>query len=266
MGEGIDFRQLAEKLLELSKQSVMRRKALLVYSPGEGDDYIAGIENDIVDLRSFLESPQGGLWTDIEVAACPTRAILWAKVQILKPFEYSLVAFSGHGGTESDGSTILDLGNGESIDANILRTGSPKQTVIVDCCRAALERIQLSEKLAIGTAIPQLDDERCRKLYDSRIRDCPSPMLAVLNACQEGELAYAHAKTGSYYIQKLMACGEEWTRQRLLSDDNDGVLSVLGAHRRAEKKVIAETGERQNPEILIPKDGPYFPFCVAGWT
>lgn len=262
----ISIRDAMAKALTLHAQRTVDRKALLICSPGKkGANYIPGIEKDIRDFKLFLESPQGGLWAsgDITILHEPSRTEVWGQTELLRLTEYALVVFSGHGECRAD-DTILDLGNGETIESILLHKGADKQTVILDCCRVTEKRLLLEERMVtFAKTRGELNPENCRKLYDHFIDACTAPALVVLSACKKGEKAAAHKTEGSYYIQALLDCCETWVEKWKYRQTSDG-LNVIEAHEQAANVVEKQLGARQNPEVIIlPKGGNYFPFCVA---
>ncbi|HEY3778271.1 MAG TPA: caspase family protein [Rhizomicrobium sp.] len=246
----------------------MTRSALIIGNPGEtgASDYCPGVDWDLVHYKKFLLSPVGGAWYDSEITTLnrPNVATVRAAITTtMKYASYSFVVFCGHGCTRGN-STILELRKGEEINELELRRGSPRHTLVLDCCRE-LSKSVLAEDTMMRALLAKADMEPrdTRKYFDEEIARCPTG-LVVQHACALGETAQDDPKSGGYYSSNLIRAADDWASAR----HSHYSASLLGvdAHTAAANKVVALSGGRQNPPPPEkPRSGPYFPFGVVAF-
>jgi hypothetical protein len=164
----------------------MNRKALIISNPGQQGtaNFCAGVIKDVVNYRSFFLSPIGGLWRDFEILEMsrPTVAEVREKAKGLSRSDYAVVVFAGHGWySTSLNSTGLELCDGQEIDSVELRSGAPKQTLILDCCRRKSSAIptKLTDSMRFAKRGTTVNPEECRKFYDTCIGDCASGLVVM---------------------------------------------------------------------------------------
>jgi hypothetical protein len=236
----------------------VKRAALIIVNPGDEDDeeYCEGVYQDAEAFDSFLRSPIGGTWANIEILEKPRKAAVLSAVRALTTLDYSLVVFSGHGGQISD-STHLALGEA-LISSSDLLTGK-KQTLILDCCRKPIP-ILLLEDLAksIAKGGTGKDADRCRYYYDQRIEACGKDLVKLF-ACREGEEA-ADTSGGGLYSRYLIGAASDWAKNK--DPNSPEYISVVTAHNAAAERVRRERPV-QNPDIEKGRSAPYFPFCIV---
>ena len=249
----------------------MKRRAVIISNPGEDGDalYCPGVLKDVENMRRFLTSPVGGLWNDSEEIIHhprPTvnglrKAIAWWHL-----FDYVLVLFTGHGHFCPDRrSTILALRKGEEIDVAELRLKAGRQTLIIDCCReqhrGLIALSAANEKFA--RTVPEIHPARCRKYYDHSLEQCPEELVEMY-ACNVDEKAGDNSSVGGVYTHNLLDASNDWVRNSSVDTTLQyDTLSVVQAHDLAIPRVTQERGLRQEPNIVKPRSGPYFPFCIV---
>jgi hypothetical protein len=246
----------------------MKRKALIITNPGERgeENYCEGVNKDIELYRSFLQSPEGGLWQDSEIRTLerPNLSTVEAEVGRLQLADYSFVAYSGHA-YHSGRSTILALKRGVELDSAKLKVGASKHTLVLDCCRVVERPTLLLEKMLKALqARPILHSNDCRLYYDNRIEECPNG-LVVLYGCSIDQTAGDDASTGGYYSASLIESAEEWvaSESHLDTQRQFSIRSVVQAHADAVSKVATLSGNRQTPAIEKPRSEPYYPFSIV---
>src|SRR6266404_5893364 len=136
----------------------MKRKAILLAASPENSP-IPGVVVDLTAFNSFLCSNRGGSW-ELEEIICehdPTRDQVLKCVVEAKDAEYTLVYFAGHG--EIIKSELpwpemrMLLSSDQTISEREINSGSPKCTLIMDCCSRLPE--QADDTLLIKTSMFQ---------------------------------------------------------------------------------------------------------------
>lgn len=248
----------------------MERKALIITNPGEpgAENYCHGVNKDRENYRAFLDSEIGGWWypSEIRLMDRPRIADVMIAVRQLRDVDYSLVVFSGHAcHSTTRGETILELREGQDLEASYLRVEDRKQTLILDCCRVYTgEDLRESLVLKAERALPApVDGPRCRAAFEHTMQRCPVG-ITIMHACAEGERAYDGVQGGAYSYS-LIRSAREWAESTTCDTRSEwDTLSVAGAHERAVAHVAQRRGQRQTPCIEKPRSGPYFPFAVIG--
>lgn len=241
----------------------MKRAALIIGSP---DEMIPAVRQDMVNYREFFLSALGGAWQngEIQTLESPTRSAVDTELERIRECEYSIIIFAGHGrhltGTDS---TIVQLRPGVEMDANALKVGAPKRTLVLDCCRVHSTRRIAVEGLSVSLASfsEGLDPNACRLHYDRRIAEC-APGLVSMYACAVGQVAN-ETHDGGEYSSALMKSSKDWRRrQRIDTSHNFLIFSVVEAHNQAAEQVGRATGQSQTPIASYPRTERHFPFSV----
>lgn len=245
----------------------MKRAALIIGNPGEpgSEGYCKGVERDLENYGGLLRSPIGGLWYDgeIEVLMRPSVAQVKDAMGRIKAADYGLAVFAGHG-CERNQSTILQLRAGVEIDSDLLKLGSPRQTVILDCCRV-LERPRevAREMIKAARMRAEIHPDKCRRLFDHELGEAP-PGLVVMWACSPGETAGDDELRGGFYSGSVVRSGTEWaTSSTVDTTSKYSVFSVVNAHTEAYQQVQRMSGGRQHPRIAKPRSETFYPFCIV---
>ncbi len=247
------------------------RHALIIANPGEkGDEhYCEGVNIDCSEYKSFLFSPLGGNWyeDEIETFYKPKKFYVKLAIEELMKYDYSMVIYSGHGYYSApDDSTIIELNKSETLNSEAFISVTKKQTVILDCCRK-VERIPVFEsaeiiRKAVGI---ELDPSECRKYYDKVIDNCDEDTI-ILNACGINEKAMDDSERGGLYSYNLINTARAWFQSKskagIDTTNNFSILTAVEAHDKAAIRVRERSRSRQNPQVMKPRSGPYFPFAV----
>ena len=243
------------------------RLALLIASPGtRGEDgYLPGTKADIDNYVRFLKSPLGGAWTNSEIVALtnPSKNEVDDVIRKQATVDYSFTTFSGHGRhVGTPGSTYIQLNKTTEIDSILLRKGSKKHTLVIDCCRVLHRTIAMdSAAVILEKRGISLSASECRKYFDEGIDDCASG-LVVMVACTVNQTA-GETSHGGYYSGGLIEGAENWLSGKNTDTKNKyATLTVVAAHERAAESVISLSGGRQRPEIEKPRADKQFPFAI----
>ncbi len=245
----------------------IKRRSLLISNPGvEGsEDYAVGTLADVQNLKKLLLSPMGGFWKEDEIIIRnkPSKLELLGLIGTLKNVDYALVLFSGHGAYSATlNDTILELNEREEINSKELRQGALKQSLILDCCRVITQEVILAKILEASKRLTQsFNPADCRLYYDKRIEECPKS-LTVLYSCDIDETSGDTSK-GGVFTYNLIESSREWISQKNTDTSKAfAILSIVSAFENTERIVKEISGNRQNPRMEKPREGPYFPFCI----
>ncbi|HEV2265571.1 MAG TPA: caspase family protein [Stellaceae bacterium] len=245
----------------------MKRQAMIIINPGEygADNYCEGVNKDGDLYQRFLSSSIGGLWNSAEIIFLESPE-LW-KVQsgiaAMMSADYSMAVFCGHGYTDHNDSSIIELKRDIEIPATELRRGAPKHTVILDCCRIRTPKTRmLVEARKMAKAAPKLYPSLCREYYDEYLTKCP-PGLVVLQACRSGETAGDDSERGGFYSYSLLSHIQNWSETFEAAPSDYEIISVIKAHDDISNSVSRISGGRQHPEIIKPRSSPYFPLGIV---
>lgn len=245
----------------------MDRKALVIGSPGTPGQsgYLKGVEKDLENYSTSLQSPLGGAWKSSEIVTLrnPSRADVDTALQRLTTAEYSLAVFSGHGCHRvPPDSTFVELKPGTEMDSMHLRKGAARHTLILDCCRVVVTTLLAEAVVKIARAAPLLNAPRCRLAFDQEIQKCPNGLI-VIHSCAQNETSGDDELRGGVYSSRLMDSATKWLNVSTTDTTRYyASLSVVEAHEKASISVQQASGGRQNPTIEKPRSMPYFPFAV----
>ncbi|BAL83429.1 hypothetical protein SELR_17210 [Selenomonas ruminantium subsp. lactilytica TAM6421] len=240
----------------------MKRKILILLNPGDCNDkehYCAGVYKDRDNYINFFKSNKGGAWEDDEIIVrdrvnyCTVKSDL----QLLDKMDYSMVIFSGHGYTDVNRKTVLELSPQDECYAEVLI--HPKRTVILDCCRKiyypeTLERKATLDSLLLTENMSLVTHYEARMIYEREIaRSDKSPI--ILYSCDLDECSNDISSRGGLYSRSLIEVGCQW--------NGPGTLSVVNAHYKAIDAFNQERYE-QHPQISKPRllHSSYYPFAL----
>jgi hypothetical protein len=119
----------------------MRRSAILIAASGADFKQIESVR---ALWRAFIKSSAGGGWYEDEIKSpSPTALDVLGAVESVAHSDYSLVVFIGHGAKVKEGrpwkETRIELNDKETLLADRqLNTGTPRLTLVLDCCRDLL--------------------------------------------------------------------------------------------------------------------------------
>jgi hypothetical protein len=234
----------------------MKRKAILLAASPKNNP-IPGVVADLTAFYSFLRSNPGGSWEPGEIICedDPTRDQILKFVIEAKDVEYSLAYFAGHGEivrTELPWPEMrMLLTSGKTISERDINSGSPKCTLIMDCCRRSPELEK--EKLLIKT--PMLlehgeGDAEFRNLYQKGLVAAESGLVKIFATKIGGSATDTHS-----FTQHLLNGTNIWTSK------NKGILYLGDAVELARNSMKLENPQ-QLPEYRGGRRLRHFPFAV----
>lgn len=254
----------------------LKRRALLISNAGEPgeENYCKGVAVDIANYKRFLQESHGGAWESAEIRHVdrPSEKEVEAEIDVLRLFEYSFVAFAGHGWYSSaDQATALTLRKGERISSIKLRKNASRRTIVLDCCREIRKESALSEAMEKKAMVFAAASQKrrpnrilCRQLFDQQIGSA-SEGLVVLHSSTPPEISGDDERLGGYYTANLIGTANAWAADeadKMWSTASD-VFSVVSAHDLAAKQTVLRSGGKQNPTIEKPRTSAnFFPLGV----
>lgn len=253
--------------------TAVTRRALIISNPGEegAKNYCKGVFVDVENYLKYLQTPQGGWWSrnKIDLLHRPTRTRLRDAVSQLESFDYSYVAFSGHGWHSSvENATVLTLRSGEEVAYHELLKGASKRTLVLDCCREKYHepitegrRDQHTLASLMQRRVP--DPGRCREEFLNQINKALRGVV-VINSCAIDETAGDSDMLGGRYTAGLFTTALQWAeaQSRATFQTEPDVLSIVECHEGAAEYTRIRSGRTQNPTIEKSRSGPYFPLAV----
>lgn len=238
----------------------MTRKALIIGNPGEtgAENYCAGVLKDVDNFKTYLQSSRGGGWYRNEISTLmkPDKTTLSGALLSLYEVDYTFVVFCGHGYAWKE-ETILELSKNNEINANYLKLGAKKRTIILDSCRkeeyplkSILEHQGIEKSFVADAAIAN-----SRRNFDNALTRCVDGIV-LINSCAYNETATDLDKYGGLYCYNYI----KYAAQYPLSSNQ--YLTVVGVHNATSEIVRENSAGNQNPTIEKPRTMPYFPFAV----
>ena len=234
----------------------MKRKAILFAASPENNP-APGVFSDLTAFYSFLRSNPGGSWESEEIIRedDPTRDKILKSVTEARDAEYSLVYFAGHGEiikTELPWpETRMHLNSSQTISEREINSGSPRCTLIMDCCQRTPE--QDEEKLLIKPSMLLEHGEggaEFSNLYQKSLAAAESGLVKVFATKVRGSAADMHS-----FTQHLLNETNIWTSK------NRGVL-YLGDAVELAKNSMKRENPQQQPEYRGGRRLRHFPFAV----
>ena len=238
----------------------MTRKALIIGNPGENgaENYCAGVLKDVDNFQKYLQSPRGGGWyiEEISMLMKPDKAMLNKTLQSLSGIGYTFIAFCGHGYSMRE-ETMLELSKSNEINANELKVGAIKRTIILDSCRkeeyrldSILEHRSFAKFYTADAAIVN-----SRRDFENAISKSANGIV-LINSCAYNETATDLDTYGGLYCYNYIKYATEYNLP------SDKYLTVVGVHIATSEIVKKNSAGNQNPTIEKPRTAPYFPFAV----
>lgn len=178
------------------------RKAILIGCPGNRNNFLHGVSEDLENMKNFLLSDKGGRWFPDEVVTLnnPSFEKLFSVVHSTN-VSYNFIYFSGHGFTSHDNKRMLALRD-NNIEDLFFINDSPRQLITSDACR---------NYVAPGiSGIPDLGEQwfhfdgvyEAREMFDRFISNSPHGKT-IIHATQIGEYSY-DSPSGGYFTKALL--------------------------------------------------------------
>lgn len=260
----------------------MERKLMLLSNPGfKGVNYAPSVFQATERYRNFFASPLGGLWEDNEIIEMPNglsenEQCVWmsSMIDTLNKFtDYSMVVFTGHGGTVIKGyeeTECIQLPGGGLFPINNLlglNDNRIKRTVIIDACRSYVrlyEHEQLEkEQQVLMDLTKNLILSDCRDYFNELI-DAAQPHVELVQSTEIGEPANA-TQNGSAFCDALFAeiyeKGPLWNNVALtgVKQNSKTIKDVIDFV--CKRKEVLEFG--QMPQFRTSSEATEFPLYVV---
>lgn len=216
---------------------------------------LAGVSADVEAWKQFLTSSIGGCWneeSEVVDLSAKNKVQVLGEIQKAKEDSYVMVLFSGHGEVRKDRlgfpRTHIYLNDSETASELELNPGSPRVTMILDCCRKEPELVKESaEKIALDEF--SLNGVDTRKAYENEIMACESGCVKIY-AADFGQ----QAADEDSFTRTMLACVKEYYVRGRPSN----VLTVKDAVELAN----AELPPQQTPVYNGGRRLHHFPFAV----
>lgn len=239
----------------------MIRRALIIYCDNTKSGRLPGPEKDNYNIRNYLKSHIGGDWFESEIKSVrnpSSREVISLVASFLNKSDYSFIVFSGHGYfSGSNMIQYIELYDG-SFPINILKTNSPRQTIIIDACRGLLS---LNENLQKGLSgflpEPFIGDPyaNTRYLFDRLVMQADEG-LTVLYSASINQTSL-DTNLGGAYIISLFKMVELWHQS-----NNTGCVLDLKQANELSKHYLKNFDTKQIPTLNREKRLKHFPLGV----
>lgn len=241
----------------------MVRAALLIGAPALKDHpYLNGVDSDILGMKQFLQTPNGGSWRSSEIHELknPTKATVRAMLNKLGgSAEYLMTLFGGHGHIPSGSVTHLCINDDEEISIDEIFPATKRQTLIVDTCRHVSPIIKLS-KAELAVLEARSEDYQyaatCRILFDKAISSAEEGRI-VLHSCSPNQSA-----NDGLFTPGLIRTAESWVEDFERSSVARSTFSIYSAYLGADRLTRGQN-PLQHPVFSAGRRNVYFPFAVA---
>ncbi|TKB46862.1 caspase family protein [Ferrimonas sediminicola] len=237
----------------------MKRRALIIGCPGSGSDFLPGVQADMKNFNSFLQSDRGGRWYSSEIVTLYNQSkysIQNALNQIKREhLDYLLVVFSGHGEYSDQAMCRRLYVDREYIYETDLRQLCNRQLLILDNCAARDDSVleKKAEMIFEGLSARNMYRNH-RTVFENNVMACP-PQEIVLYSCDIEEYSSDTTKGGTYSFNLLSQAFN-------LSHHAD--VSSLEAHVAASEVVSRVSMGKQNPQYYCSaRRGSKLPIAVG---
>lgn len=239
----------------------MIRRALIIYCDNTNSGHLPGPVWDNYNIRNYLMSHIGGDWFETEIKSVrnpSSKDVILLVGSFLNKADYSFIVFSGHGYfSGSNMIQYLELYNG-SFPINILKTNSPRQTIIIDACRGLVSLNENQQKGLSGfLPEPFIGDPMAntRYLFDRLILQADEG-LTVLYSASINQTSL-DTNLGGAYIISLFKMVDLWHQS-----DNIGCMLDLYRANELSKHYLKNFNTKQIPTLNREKRLRYFPLGV----
>lgn len=238
----------------------MKRRAVIIYCDNTLSGPLIGTTSDAKNLKSLLLSNLGGNWYPEEILPLRNpnaKSVKEAITDFCKDADYTLVYFSGHGGTEKNRNVLsIELSDCQFSTKGLV-TGAARQLIILDACRTFYTHvIDEGDIPFIGDIMPWMFSGSTRELFDVSVNRCEKG-ITVVYSCDYNESSI-DTNIGGAFSSSLFISIRNWG----CSGDNREVLSISDAHRLAVKLMESNFLTGQNPVMQRESRINYFPIAV----
>jgi len=180
---------------------MITRNAIIIFSPGDEQNYLPGAVRDVENFVNYRCSPKGGLWRKDEIIVLEDPSFdeaLWHVDH--SPADYQDIYFTGHGATQNN-KRLIAFKDGLVPDTWLLND-NPRQLIIIDACRNHLPSI---------SGIPEAEDlyssfdgiSQARRLFDQYILNSPFGKM-IIHATHDGAIANDISHLGGAFSYTLL--------------------------------------------------------------
>jgi Caspase domain len=239
----------------------MSRYALIIGAPGAGEDYLKGVDADLANMRTWLESPVGGAWKsdEIKVLRNASKDLIAAWVNVANFKDYAFVYFSGHGECTQGKYGVMNqlwVTDNQLMSQSEVTPTCKKKTVILDSCRKLkAPYVRQFAEARLKAAAVRPDAAACRALFDQLVAEADEGCSAFYS-CSVNQTA-RDTDDGGLYSRALIDSAGEWGSIQRTST----ALGVLTAHNQAAI-IVKANNPSQVPDNDRERRLRHFPFAV----
>lgn len=232
-----------------------RRKAILIGSPGNKDNFLKGVKHDLENLSKYLQSEKGGVWYESEIKRLYNPSYFQVKQEIENAIaDYVVVYFSGHGYTDTDKNQRMICLKDYYISDKHLLNNSQRQLILIDACRNEV-RQGLSGLPDYEQDLSYFEGSPVRTLFDNYIKNSP-PGKLIVHGTQRGEYSY-DSSTGGMFTNALINIG---TRIKAEEKYTQAQISNVLAY---VPEVLQSQSNYQVPSIAFKSGNLTVPFAIG---
>lgn len=233
------------------------RKAVLIGSPGRGENRLQGVENDLENYYQFLLSPRGGVFYEHEIIVLADPTIDEVLNAIHSSYaDYQFVYYSGHGNQDIYGNDFICLDGNDLQDNYLFNATGPRQFLLLDSCRkfyptiSGFPKEMERWKSAVGYSV-------VRAMFDRYILNSPP-----------GKMKMYAASAGQVAMDNRDGHGGEFTLALLKGIYNISVSSGYhaifpGAALEDAKRNLQAERLKQVPELVNVEGNLQVPLGIA---
>lgn len=247
-----------ETNIDLNNYKAVKRRAILIGSPGTRDNFLDGVENDLSNFKNYLLSDAGGAWNENEITVSYNPTFERASSLVHRSAEdYALVYLSGHGYTNRLNERMFCLRDLHVADTNFLNE-SPRQLIIVDACRTIFTGIGAPPPPPFGPRWEHLEGSPVRELFDRCIRNS-WPGKMIIHSTQHGEVSYDNLRgDGGVFMLALLKMAS-----KMRSPDFGYKPVRINSILNKVPIELRKQGNRQVPSTVYESGNLTVPFAIA---
>lgn len=231
------------------------RKAILIGSPGNKNNFLRGVKPDLKNLSKYLQSEKGGVWYEREIKSLYDPSYIQVKQEIENSVaDYVIVYFSGHGYTDAETNQRMICLKDLNISDEHLLNKSRRQLVLIDACRNKVGQ-GLSGLPDYGQDLSYFEGSPGRALFDECIKSSPAGKL-IIHGTQQGEFSY-DSSTGGMFTNALINIGT-----RIKADAKHTAVEI-GDVLACVPKVLQNQNNFQRPSVAFESGNLRVPFAIG---